>query len=358
METGTRGTGVGWKNRPEGGGKLPLLLMAGVARRFGRRLSRLLLYPITLYYLAVRGPERRASRAYLTRVLARPARLRDIARHLHCFASTLLDRVFLLSQRFRGFDIGVHGLEALHEDMDKGRGVLLIGAHHGSFEALRVLSELRPDAVIAVVLDRSQSPVITSLLEALNPTLARHVIDAGQDPTAIVLAIREALDRGALVGLLGDRVREGHAAQSCRFLGDAAMFPLAPWLIASVLRVPVQLCFGLYRGRARYDLHFERFAQVLDVPRRERGAALAGVAQRFAVRLEHYVRLAPFNWFNFYDFWQGDGSQLAETNGGDTATRAPIGAVAAAPVEAADADARVLRGVGVGARGVDRTLDR
>jgi len=301
-----RGNHGDWKRRPEGGGEFALGLIARFAMRCGRRASRLLLYPITLYFLLRRGPERRASRAFLTRVLTRPASLVEVARHVHCFAATLLDRVFLLSRRFHGFDVRVSGLEPLHEDMDRGRGVLLLGSHHGSFEVLRVLSEQRPDAVIAVVLDRAQSPVITSLLEALNPALANHVIDANQDGNAVVLGIREALERGALVGLLADRARPGQSTQACRFLGGDAAFPVAPWMIASAMKVPVQLCFGLYRGGARYDLHFERFAEYVLIPRALRPQALAAIVQRYANRLEHHVRLAPFNWFNFYDFWRFD----------------------------------------------------
>ena len=26
--------------------------------------------------------------------------------------------------------------------------------------------------------------------------------------------------------------------------------------------------------------------------------------QRYADRLAHYARSAPYNWFNFYDFWR------------------------------------------------------
>jgi len=26
--------------------------------------------------------------------------------------------------------------------------------------------------------------------------------------------------------------------------------------------------------------------------------------QHYADRLTHYCRLAPYNWFNFFDFWQ------------------------------------------------------
>jgi predicted LPLAT superfamily acyltransferase len=25
--------------------------------------------------------------------------------------------------------------------------------------------------------------------------------------------------------------------------------------------------------------------------------------QAYVARLEHYCRLSPYNWFNFYDFW-------------------------------------------------------
>lgn len=297
---------MNWKQRPEGGSPFALRLILGIALFCGRPVARLLLYPITLYFLLVRGPERRASRAFLARLHGRPASLWQVARHIHCFASVILDRVFLLSGRGGRFDIRVHGLDELHAHMDRGRGVLLLGSHLGSFEALRVLSLKRPDAVVRVVLDKGQNPVITQLLEALNPAIARTVIDAGQDGTAIVLAIREATESGALVGLLADRARPGEPARECDFLGAPAPFPTAPMLIASTLHVPVVLCFGLYRGRARYDLHFEVFSEGLHIPRQDRARHLAEAMQAYAARLEHYTRLAPYNWFNFYDFWQDD----------------------------------------------------
>src|SRR5207342_3937765 len=108
---------------------------------------------------------------------------------------------------------------------------------------------------------------------------------------------------GHLVALLVDRVQAGDTAERVPFFGNDAPFPRAPWLIASVLRVPVVLAFGLYRGGNRYDLAFESFSDGLHIPRAERASALTSLIQRYATRLEHYARLAPFNWFNFYDFW-------------------------------------------------------
>lgn len=296
---------MNWKLRPEGGGRVAIRLFRGIAISGGRGIARVLLVPITLYFVLRRAPERRASRAYLGRVLGRPASLWDVARHVHCFAATILDRAFMLTDRFDRFEVEVHGLDGLHAAMADGRSVLLLGSHHGSFEALRALSMTRPGTDVRIVFDRRQNPAMTQLLEELNPAIARGVIDAGQSGTAIVLALQQAAAEGALIGLLADRARPGDPVVRCDFLGAAAPFPTSPFLIAATLRVPVVLCFGLYLGGRRYALHFEPFADPLTIPRAARQRALAEAAQRYATRLEHYVRLAPLNWFNFYDFWQG-----------------------------------------------------
>ena len=308
-----------WKQRPEGGGRFAIWLIRSIARYGGRAVSRIFLYPITLYFLIVRGPERRASRAYLSRVFGRPATLLEAAKHIHCFSATILDRVFLLSGQFRRFDIRVSGLDDVHAAMDKGRGVLLFGSHHGSFEVLRVLSRERPDLTVRVVMDRGQNAALTQLLEALCPEIAATVIDAAQDGSAITLAINEAAQAGALVGLLVDRARPGEGQQMIPFLGQPAPFPNAPWLIAAALKVPVAICFGLYRGGRRYDLHFELFEERLEIPRGQRYEILAELQARYVARLEHHVRLAPYNWFNFYDFWQCDGMRETASDGADTA---------------------------------------
>jgi len=168
---------------------------------------------------------------------------------------------------------------------------------------LRVLGEQRPDVRICVVMDRQQTPGLTETLQTLNPKLAANVIDAGADPAELALAMHDAARDGALIGLLGDRARPGEGLCDVEFFGARAAFPVAPYLIASLLAVPVVLCFGLYRGGNRYDLYFETFATELQLSRAARQAQLGDWTQRYAARLEHYVRLDPHNWFNFYDFW-------------------------------------------------------
>lgn len=295
-----------WNHRPEAGGRIAIRMIRGIARHGGRDFARLLLLPITGYYLLARGPERRASRDWLRRAVDPRAGLWQVARHLHTFAATILDRVFLLGGQMGRFQVQVSGLEALHRDLDQGRGVLLFGSHLGSFEVLRVLARQRPDYTIRVVLDKGQNPVLTQMLDELSPEIAAGVIDAAQDGPSIVMAVKQACDAGAMVALLVDRARPGDPALPAPFFGGDALFPTAPWLIAAALKVPVQLGFGLYRGGNRYDLHFEPFADAVRVRRGQRASDLAALIRRYAARLETVARDAPFNWFNFYDFWSHD----------------------------------------------------
>jgi predicted LPLAT superfamily acyltransferase len=292
-----------WLDRPEGGSAWALRLFAAVARGFGRTLSRLVLLPITGYFMLRRAPERQASRAYLTRVLGREPTWLEVARHIHTFAGVTLDRVYFLTGDLERFDMRLIGIEQLHAAMDLGRGVLLIGAHVGSFDALRAASRLRPDVTVRVVLDAQHSPALSAILKQLNPEIAAGIINPRQDGTAVALEIGAALNQGALVTMLGDRGRPGNATAVVEFLGSAARFPTAPWQIAAALHVPIVLCVGLYRGGNRYDLHFERLTDKLQVERRHREQRLQEVIQNFADRLAALVREAPYNWFNFYDFW-------------------------------------------------------
>ena len=295
---------AGWNQRPEAGGRLAMRALRMFGLGFGRTCARVVLLPITLYFFLRRTRERRDSRAYLERILGRPAKALEVLRHIFYYAATILDRLYLLSDdQLNRFKVSVHGLEILNAQMARGKGVLLLGAHIGSFEVLRTLSAERADVRVRAVMDLKQTPALNELLHALNPTIACNVINAGDDPGTLALALHDAAASGDLIGLLADRARPGEMVCTADFLGTPAPFPVAPYVIASMLGLPVVFCAGLYRGGNRYDLYFETFADEIKLVRDQRPAQLRELAQRFAARLEHYTRLAPYNWFNFYDFW-------------------------------------------------------
>jgi predicted LPLAT superfamily acyltransferase len=297
-----------WLRQSERTTPLMLYAMRWIALNLGRGLAKAVLYPGTLYFLATGRGGRRASRDFLSRVFGRRASLLEVYRHQRTFATTVMDRVLFLTGRYDRFQIEVHGREEVLalESVRQGGGVLLLGSHLGSFEVLRSLAVAKRNLPIKVLMHRAHNERITRLLDALNIDVADTVIPMGRPDT--MLRAKEWTDAGGFLGLLGDRVDAGAKVVRCRFFDRPVNLPAGPMLLASVLKVPVVLFFGLYHGGNRYSIHFEILAEQIDLPRSEREARLAEWTQRYAERLEYYARKAPYNWFNFYDYWDDHSS--------------------------------------------------
>ena len=290
-----------WTTLPERGTPASLRIIAWIAAHVGRGAARLLLYPITLYYVITAHAARRMSREYLKRVRGGSAHWWHVFRHFYCFAATILDRVYLLHGRFERFGVTVHGKEILQRQIESGNGSILLGSHLGSFEVLRALGVMQRRFPLKVLMDTVHNQNITRFFDALNPEIAGTVIAADRADTLI--RVKESLDGGYFVGMLGDRVSGGDKTTQCQFLGTPATFPAGPVLLAAMMHCPVILFVGLYRGGNRYEIYFEHFADEIVMDRDRRAESIQLWTQRYARRLEHYARLAPYNWFNFYPFW-------------------------------------------------------
>lgn len=278
-------------------------LIVWLATHLSRRAVRPLLYPIVAYFLLTSPQARAASRDYLGRALGRPSGLRDQWRHFFTFAACTLDRIFFLSKRHAAIDVAVDRPEEVRAAVARHQGCLLFVAHFGSAESLRLIAVDQRRLPLSILLDRAHGRMLTELLEQLNPELAGSIIDASQRGPQLVLALKEALEAGRMVGIMADRALATDRTIEVDFLGAPARLPVGPWQLAHALQVPIVLGFGVHHGGNRYTAHFELFAEVLRLPRENRDAAIAQAAQRYAQRLEHHARRAPYNWFNFYDYW-------------------------------------------------------
>lgn len=295
-----------WASLPERGTPTSLRLIDWIAVHIGRGAARLLLYPITLYFLITARSARRVSYDYLNRVRGRPARWWHVFRHFHCFAGTILDRVYLLRGEFQHFDVALDQKEILQRQLENGKGCILLGSHLGSFEVLRSLG-VTHEFPLKVLMDIEHNENITRFLDNLNPEVASTVIVPDRPET--LLRVKESLDAGFLIGMLGDRVSSEGKTTRCQLLGAAATFPAGPILLAAIMHCPVILFFGLYRGGKRYEIQFEHFADDITLDRDHRADDIQRWMQRYVERLEFYARRAPYNWFNFYSFWDSDGRE-------------------------------------------------
>jgi predicted LPLAT superfamily acyltransferase len=276
-----------------------------IALHLGRRVARMILYPITGYFLLFAPQQRRASLFYLRRVLTKKPTWLDAAKHIHCFSATILDRVYLMTAQFDQLTIDFPPENMPVTYSRDGKGCLLLGSHVGSFEVLRSYSIEKCPLPIKVLMYEQQTPMIMQILNSLNPEVADTLIPLNGNPNSL-LKVKEAIDNGCVVGMLGDRVmgKNREKTVACQLLGKEVMLPSAPILIAASLKVPLIIFFGLYHGGNRYQIHFELVAEEITLRSSHRQQDIQMWVQKYADSLEKQIRAAPYNWFNFYDYWQ------------------------------------------------------
>lgn len=299
-----------WTATPERSNLAAIRAIAWIATHLGRPVARLVLHPIALYYLLFAPTPRRASKLYLNRALGRPATWADLYRHLHSFASVALDRIWFAAGRLDLFDMHITGSELMDRSVAEARGVFLLGAHIGSFEALHAVGMSHPGLPVAMVMYPDNARMIHTVLQALAPDFEVSIIPIGQRGSA--LAIRDFLDKGGLTGLMGDRFVPSDAVHGgsleMMFLGRPTRFTDGPVRLAMMLRRQVMFMVGLYRGGRRYELRFETLADFREVPAdpTERERLVHATVAEYVQRLEALCLEAPYNWFNFYDYWNED----------------------------------------------------
>ena len=291
-----------WAQAPERSNMFMLRIMAWISLRLGRRAGRVVLHLIASYFLLFAPASRHASSDYLQRALGRPARWRDLYQHFFTFAATIHDRIYLVNHRFDLFDFDIHGEDALRQLLAKGNGLFLMGAHLGSFESIRALGRKSPDFRIAMVMHQDNAQKINAMLGAINPEAVQDIIGLGNIDS--MLQVRQRLDDGCAVGMLADRTPGNDTLYPVRILDADTTLPTGPFRMAALLRRPVIFMTGLYLGGNRYAIHFDELADFSSIAAGQRELAMQAAITRYAALLDHYCRVAPYNWFNFFDFWQ------------------------------------------------------
>jgi len=282
---------------------MPMLrVMSWISIHLGRTAARSVLHLVAAYFVLFSPGGRRASRDYLRRALGRKPTWRDMYCHFFTFAATVHDRIYLINRQYDLFDIDIQGKENIHPLIDAGKGIFLMGAHLGSFEVIRAIGRQLPGLRVAMVMHEDNAQKINSMLAAINPEASMDIIPLGHIDS--MLQVQERLHDGMLVGMLSDRTLGDEPMAQVNLLGEMAPLPTGPFRMAALLRRPVVFMVGLYMGGNRYQVHFETLADFSAIPQGQRDVAVQNAIARYTELLNRFTRLAPYNWFNFFDYWQ------------------------------------------------------
>ncbi len=305
---------AGWAQIAESGGLWSMRLMRGLYRLLGRRASRALIWPVALYFTAVRRRSRAAHRRYAEALRAsygasahpEPG-FRTAHQHTWEFGINLFDRMVAWGGELDDIEFLHRGSEHLFRLAEEGRGAILLGSHLGSFDMMRMLAA-RHGLVVNVLMYTRNAERISAFLRRLDPESQVRVIALDPGSTRTAFEIRRCLDRGEFVGILGDRIWPGErAVRSVPFLGRPAPFSLRPFLLAGVLGAPLLFALCVRRDDATYEAIVEPLYEGGPIRRTEREAVAAEWLADYVARLEAGCRESPHQWFNFYDTWAPEG---------------------------------------------------
>lgn len=258
-----------------------------------------------VYTLRSHRPTARASTLYLTRLFGRPPGFAERHNHHRTFAHVFLDRVRFLARGVEGVRIDASRQHLIADLHAAGQGAVLLGAHFGSFEAMRAFDRELPGLTVRYLMYPEHAPAATALLNELNPEVAARVISL-TDGTQAMLEVFEALERGEFIAFLGDRLPDSsvRAQVAVPFLGESIMVPTSPYIAAMAARVPLILSVAPRLKKGHYAVEFHQLYDGSPLSRKERSARISALAKDYALHLEAMCHRHPYNWFNFFDIWR------------------------------------------------------
>lgn len=308
MNVPTRTAAPHWADLGETTSAGGVLFLCWVHRWFGRWPFRLCASPVVLGHWLANRVARQSSLQYLQRlhahtgVLGRvPGRWTSL-RHFALFADTLLDKLLSLGGRYPPERIRLQR-DLLLEKIALREGGLILTAHIGCLELCQVLAEQVPGFRITVLVHTAHAQRFNRLMQRLDPLASVELMQVTDIGPATAIELQRRVSEGGFVAIVGDRVPlNGGRTVPVSFLGHTAKFPIGAYALASALACPVYTMACLHEGNG-YRVRFELFCECIVLPRGSRDAALTGQAEHFARWLEVQVTQAPFDWFNFFPFW-------------------------------------------------------
>jgi len=292
-----------WKGEQRGG-KLGNLFLQQLMNFVGIRACYICvaIFVVPYFYLFVHKA-RRASNQYwktLHPELSFLARQRKVYSHMYVYAGTLLDSLYMSRLGEKAFPLRSSGYEALLETLNRKKGMLMLTAHCGAwYLASRALGRHYFPYDIHIVRYEGQGLTFTQLQgQALAPK--EIIINSQNLPT---LEIRQALQNCGVVSMMGDRPM-GNRLQLLKFMGKWVTLDLSAFRTAMACESAIYYGFGFKENHGGYVFEVGNICTQGTFSNKDEEAS--ALAQEYLRILEGFLKLYPYQWFNWYPYFSFD----------------------------------------------------
>ena len=215
------------------------------------------------------------------------------------FGQVVLDRFATYAgQRFK---LEIDGNENFLRLCEGEKGFVMLSSHVGNYEQAGYMLRSDRKSFNALVYAGESATVMSERNKQFAGSNI-HMIPVQADMSHLFI-INKSLDEGNIVSMPADRCFGSTKSVPCQFFGATAQFPLGPFATAVQKEVPALAVMVMKEGAHRYRAFVRQLQVDTTLPHRKQMAALA---QSFATTLEEIVRRYPHQWYNYYEFWDGE----------------------------------------------------
>lgn len=282
-----------WSGRSVGSA-LGFRIFIFVICNFGLSVSYFVLHFVSgFYYLTKKDVRRVLAQFYKEHLEMNPKKINaTVRKNMYLLGKSLVDRTAYMANKANKIGYTTDGESHFLNLIQSKSGAFLLSAHLGNWEiAGGILSEYR--AEISVVMYQNEKESIQRLYKSAGLRPKFNVIHIKEDLDH-VFKIYQALKKGHLVCMHGDRFINPTKTFQLGFLNGKAKFPQGPFELCKKFDVPYSIVFATKSGKFDYHLTATK-------PKKAQGSSL-DIATEFVTLLEQKVRAYPEQWFNYFPF--------------------------------------------------------
>ncbi|MCU4676656.1 family 2 glycosyl transferase [Catenovulum sp. 2E275] len=314
-----------WSSIKERGSVFGIQTLLVCYRILGKRVFQVLFFPVMLYFYLTGGAARSAINQYwqqLTLSQAQP-RLNFWQTHyksfktFYSFGLAIVDKFGAWTGKINLSDLEIVN-QAAYDGLMSEKGCVVLSSHLGNMEVCRALFRNRKtDKKLNIITYNAHAQAFNQVLNKLDPNSGINFIHVDQFGPADTILIKQKIDNGEVVVIFADRTSVNNPAsvKLAPFLNKPAPFAIGPFALASVMECPVYLMLCTKsETNGRYQAHVELFTQQVKISRKMRQAHLQSMIEQYAQRLSYYCQKSPYQWYNFFNFWQQSDLTESEQN--------------------------------------------
>jgi len=301
-----------WSNTQERGTVIGIKILLWVYRLFGRKILWIVMFPVVAFMYITGSKARKASSEFFNNAHRTDSRVAPHSfyiglKHFCCFADAAFDKLDAWLGEITRDDIHYNDKNVFPNIVKNGRGAIFIGSHLGNLDVCRALGQTHRNVAINVMVFTAHAVKFNEALQGVNQDFSVNLIQVDQMSPAVAMMLKDKVDNGEIIVIVGDRtsVTTNGRVEYVPFLGETAAFAQGPFILASLLSCPVYWLF-CFKEKNGFKVIFEHVSEAISLPRKDRKIVLNKLITSYVKRLEYYAIRYPFQWFNFYNFWQND----------------------------------------------------